>query len=110
MLGFDHVGAADEEPFGQPRTHGLGDIGHRREIGDAAMIEPVEHLLGAQLGLLRVETRLGQQFANTLLGQTDQVHAAIFARRDVTRDGYRVHLPGDAHECRIGHGSGAYRA
>ena len=110
MLGFDHVRPADKEAFGQPWAHGLGDIGHRFEIGHAAMVEPVEDLLGTQFRLLGVEARFVEKFANTVLGQTDQVHAAVFARRDVTRDGNRVDLPGDAHQCRLGHGSAPYRA
>ena len=110
MLRRDHFGAANDETLGQPRAHGLGDIGHRLEFGDTAMVEPVKHLLGAQLGLLGFEPGLFEQFADAVLGQADEVHAAIGARRDITRDGYRVYLPGDAHKVRIGHGSGAYSA
>ena len=51
MLRLYHFGATDDETLAQPGTHGLGDIRHRLEISDAAMIQPVEHLLGAQPGL-----------------------------------------------------------
>ena len=103
VLGFDHFGPPDHEPLGQPGAHRLGDIGHRFEIGDAAMVEPVEYLFRAQLGLPCVQPCGCEQFGNARLGQPDQIHAPILARRYVTRDGNRVHLPGNAHQCRIGH-------
>ncbi len=65
VLCLDHIGATDDEALGQPRAHGLGDIGHRLEFGHAAMIQPVVDLLGPQLGLLCVEASFGKQFANS---------------------------------------------
>src|SRR3546814_8198563 len=53
--------AADDETVGQPRAHRLGDVGHRLEIGDAAVIDPVPNLLGAQLRRLCVEPGLDEQ-------------------------------------------------
>jgi hypothetical protein len=54
-LRLDDLGPADDEALGEPGAHRLGDIGHCVEIGDAAMVNPVEQLFGAQLGLLAVE-------------------------------------------------------
>ena len=54
MLRFDDVRATDDKAFSKPRAHGLGDIGHRLEFDDAAVVEPMKHLLGAQLGLFLV--------------------------------------------------------
>ena len=64
MLRLDHLGPSDHEPLGEPRTHGLGDVGHRFEPGHATVIEPVEHLLGAQLGRLGVEAGFGEQLGD----------------------------------------------
>ena len=54
-LRLDHLGPRDRRSA--PRATGLrlGDVGHRREFGDAAIVDPVPELLGAQLGLLGLE-------------------------------------------------------
>ncbi len=104
MLRLDDLGATDHEPFGQPWAHRLGDVGHRREIGYAAVIEPVEHLFGTQPGLFLVQSGLAEQFAQALHRQADDVDPAILARRDVAGDGDRIDLSGDRHEGSIGHG------
>jgi hypothetical protein len=44
----------DDEAFGEPRLLRPRDIGHQREIGDAAIVDPVPDLLGAQLRSLEV--------------------------------------------------------
>jgi hypothetical protein len=49
-------------------------------FGHAAMIEPVEHLLGAQSGGLGVEPGFLEQRGDLRAGQTDQVDPAILAR------------------------------
>ncbi len=109
MLSLDHLGPRDDEAFGQPRAHGLGYIGHRREFGFAAMVDPVEHLLGAQFGLFRVESGLAEQIHDLALGEAEQVDTAIGARRDVTRDGNGVDLPRNGHEIGGGHRRARYR-
>ena len=103
MLRLDDLRAADHEAFRQPRAHRLGDVGHGLEIGDAAVVEPVEHLLGAQLGGLGVEARFLEEFADARAGEADEVDATIGARRDVARGGHRVDEARDGHECGIGH-------
>ena len=103
MLRLDDIGAANHETLAQPRAHRLGDIGHRVEIGHAAMVKPVEHLFRAQLGRLRVQPRILEQFADARAGQADQVDTTIIARRDVTRDGNGIHLTGDRHEIGVCH-------
>jgi hypothetical protein len=63
------------------------------EIGDAAVVDPVEHLLGAQLGLFGIQPGFGQNFGEARAG-ADQVHAAILARGDVARGNNRVDVAG----------------
>jgi hypothetical protein len=75
----------------------LGDVGHRLEIGHAAMIEPVEDLLGAQLRLLGVQPRRFQLRADLLPRQAEQVDAPILARGDGARHGHGVDMSGDLH-------------
>ena len=50
-LRLDHLRPGDRKTLGQPGLLCLGDVGHRRKIADAAIIDPVPDLLGAQLGL-----------------------------------------------------------
>ena len=50
------LGPADDEAFGKPGPLRLGDVGHQRKVGDAAIVEPMPQLLGAELGLPLVET------------------------------------------------------
>ena len=103
MLCLDDIGTPDDEPLRQPRAHRLGNIGHRVKIGDAAVIEPVEHLFRAQFGLTRVEPCFFEQFTDARAGEANKVNATIFARRDVTRDGNRVHLARDGHKSGVCH-------
>ena len=58
------VRPSDDEAFRHPAAHRLCQVRHRREVGLAAMVEPVEKLLGAQFRLLRVQPRLLQHLAN----------------------------------------------
>ena len=102
-LRLHDLGTTDHEAFGEPGAHCLGDIGHRFEFGDAAMVEPVVHLLGAQLGGLGIEPGLREQFHDALLGQADQIDAAIFARSDAinkagARHGNGIGVAGDRHQ------------
>jgi len=103
MLGLDHLGPADHEALGQPRAHGLGDVGHRVEFGDPAMIEPVIHLARAQLCLLRIQPGLFEQRRDALARQAEQVDTAIATRGYVARNGYGVELPRDRDERCVGH-------
>jgi hypothetical protein len=58
----------------------------------------VEHLLGAQLCLARIQARRLEQFGDPLARQSDQVNAAILTRGDVARHRKRVDMPGDLHQ------------
>jgi hypothetical protein len=100
----DDLGPADDEAFGQPRAHGLGDVGHRIEIGDAAMVQPVENLLGAQLRRLGVQPGFGEQFGDARAGKTDQIDAPVSAWRNVARNGNRIDVSGDRHDRNGCHG------
>ena len=106
MLGLDDFGPADHEPFGQPGPHGLGDIGHRVEVGDAAVVEPMEHLLGSQPGGLGIKPGYLEQFGDPLFGQADQIYAAVLTRGYVARGGNGIELSRDCHECGVGHRPG----
>ncbi len=79
-LRLDHVGPADHEALGEPGMLRLGDVGHRGELGRAAIVHPVPELLGAQLGLFRLHARLFQRSADRLPGQADQVDLAVLAQ------------------------------
>ena len=106
MLRLDDLRPSDDEACRQPRAHGLGDIRHRLELGHTAMVEPVEHLLGAQLGRLGVESRLGEQFGDPRAGEPDEVDPPIFARSNFARHSDRIDLSGDRHEGGVGHSGG----
>ena len=54
-LRLDHFGARDHEALGEPAALRLGDVAHRCEVADPAVVDPVPDLLGAQLGLPRLE-------------------------------------------------------
>ena len=60
-------GRRDHEALGEPRPLRLGDVGHRREFGDAAIVDPVPDLLGAQLGLLGLQPRRLERGADCVL-------------------------------------------
>ena len=66
-LRLDHFGPRDDEALGEPRLLRLGDVGHRRKVADPAIVDPVPHLLGAQLGLPRLEPRRFERGADRVL-------------------------------------------
>ena len=77
----DHLGPRDDEALGEPGLLRLGDVGHRREIGGAAIVDPVPQLLGAQLGLLGLEPARLQRGADLLAGEPDEIDPAVLARQ-----------------------------
>ena len=108
VLRLDHFGPPDHEAFRQPRAHRLGDVGHLGKFGDAAVIQPMIDLLGAQPGRLGIKARCGEQLGNARARHADQVDAPIRARGDVAGGGHGVGDPGDRHECGVGHGKRPY--
>ena len=56
-LRLDHLGPRDDEALGEPGALRLGDVAHRVEIADAAIVDPVPDLLGAQLRLPAARAR-----------------------------------------------------
>ena len=68
-LRLDHFGPADDEPFRQPGPLVLAMSVIAVEVGHPAMVDPVPDLLGAQLGRLGIEPRLGEQIGDLLRGR-----------------------------------------
>ena len=56
-LRLDHFWPANDKAVGEPRPHRFGNVSHRLKIGDAAMVNPMENLLGTQLCRLFVQLR-----------------------------------------------------
>ena len=101
-LRLDHAGAGDPEPLGQPGLLDLGDVGHDRKIGRAAIVDPVEQLLGAQLGCTRLEPGSLERSADAVARQADQLDARVRVRRRGTGHGHGVDRAGDRHQGSIG--------
>src|SRR3546814_20196729 len=74
----------DDETLGQPGAHRLGDVGHRVEFGDAAVIDPVPDLLAAQLRRLGVEPGFLERGANPLARQAAAVDVIAAAQRNTS--------------------------
>ncbi len=96
-LRFDDLGTPHDEALCHPAAHRLGKVGHRIEIGFAAMIEPMEQLLRPQLCLLGVEACFLQRAFDLWARQAHQVGAPIFTGRHRARHGHRVNDAGDRH-------------
>src|SRR3546814_12363946 len=84
-------------------AHRLGDVGHRVEFGDAAVIDPVPDLLAAQLRRLGVEPGFLERGANPLARQADEVDAIAGAQRNGA-GGDRVEMAGSSEGGRGGKG------
>ena len=54
-LSLDDLRPRDDETFGEPCASAPWQFAHGREIADPAIVDPVPDLLGAQLGLLRLQ-------------------------------------------------------
>ena len=56
-LRLDNFWPANDKAVGEPWPHGLGNVGHRLELGHAPMVDPVENLLGTQLCRFFIQLR-----------------------------------------------------
>ena len=96
-LRLDHFWPANDKTVGEPRPHRFGNIGHRLKIGHAAMVNPMEHLLGPQLCRLFIQLRFFKQLPNLEMAQPHEVNASITTRRNGARSDYRVDMAGNLH-------------
>ena len=101
-LRFDHFGPRDDEALGEPAALRLGDVAHRRKVADPAVVDPVPDLLGAELGLPRLEPRRFERGADLLLRQADQLDPAVGARGRGPRHGHRVDRARNGHQIGVG--------
>src|SRR3954454_2309169 len=106
-LRLDNFGARNGEMLAEPAALGLGDVAHRNEIRDAAVVNPVPDLLGAKLRLLWLQAPSFEFGADLILRKTDELDPAIRARRFAPRHGHRVDRPRNGHQYGVGaHGEG----
>ena len=94
---LDNLWPPDHEPFCQPRTQRLAKIGHLVKISNAAMIYPVEQLLGPQFGLLFIEPRVIHQLANLHRTEANDIDAAIGTGSDLGGQGDGINMAGNLH-------------
>ena len=62
------------------------------------MVNPMEHLLGAQLGRFFIELRFFKQLPNLKMAQPHEVNASVTARRYRARRNYRVDMARNLHD------------
>jgi len=72
-----HLGQLDHEMLGQQGAVILGQIGHRREIADAEVIDPLPDLPQPHLGLLFGRARRHKRLAQLLARQADDIGPAL---------------------------------
>ena len=95
---LDHHGRpADDEALGEPGALRLGDVAHRVERRGAAIVDLVPDLLGAKLGLARLEPGLLKRLADPVARQPDQIDALVLRLESGARHGNRVDMTGDRH-------------
>jgi hypothetical protein len=86
----DNLGPGDLELLGQQAAIGLGQIGHRLEIGNPALVDPLPQLAGAHPRLTLRRARLYQGGAQALAGQAQQIYAR--PRLGLARQGGEIRL------------------
>ncbi len=101
-LRLDHLGPRDDEALGQPGALRLGDVAHRRKVADAAIVDPVPGLLGAQLRLPRVHPGSLEFGADPVPCQAGELDPAVGARVRRARNGHGVDRAGDRHQAGVG--------
>ncbi len=100
VLGFDNLRPPDHEALAEPRAHGFCNVGHRLEIGDAAVVDPVEDLFGAQLRRFLIQLAFEEQLADFQVAEPHEVNTPIQTRRNRARGDDGVNMAGDLHDGR----------
>ena len=96
-LRLDYLGPRNREALREPAMLRLGNVGHRREVGNPAIVDPVPDLLGPKLRGLGLKACALKLTPNLVLGQSHEFRTPIGPHARCAGDRNRINVAGNLH-------------